>query len=141
MAATADRPASRGTWGREPPRTEAQKLEAARRFFAAFRPPGRWRFEGWNQVAEAGGRVLSVRAVFRDGGTAYAVCFVLAPERGAICERTTGADGRARYRTVASNKTAEALTQWAEEHYENDKNDKNQPPDGLDALREKIRNL
>ena len=84
MAATADRPASRG---REPPRTDAQKLEAARRFFAAFRPPGRWRFAGWNQVAEAGGRVLSVRAVFRDGGTAYAVCFVLAPERGAICEK------------------------------------------------------
>ena len=96
---------------------------------------------GWNQVVEAGGRMLSVRAVFRDGGTAYAVCFVLAPERGAICERTTGADGRTRYRTVASNKTAEALTQWAEERYGNDKKDNDQPSDGLEALREKIRNL
>lgn len=143
-----NRAASRGTWGREPPRDETAMERDAEAFFRVFRPPEHWSFLCWDRfVSPSCGHLLSVSAVFRDRHAPpgherlFSVCFVTWPGRGALCERTADEHGRYRYKTVTSNRTAEKMNEYVQTNY-----NVNQPADvpdddTLDALREKIRNL
>ena len=142
-------PASHRTYGREQPKTDAEKNKTVNRFFDALKAPESWKFLGWRRVSEPeSGRLLSVGAVFsgqRVRGQEqkdYLVCFVTAPERGAVCEKTLTASGDAKYTTVVSNLTVEKMNEFIKERYEGaGSSDSGNADGGLDALRKMIEEI
>ena len=146
-------PRSKYTYGREQPKTNAEKNTIINQFFNALVIPDFWKFLGWtNCVCPQTSDLLSVGAIHRDTRTKglglkdYNICFVIAPERGAICEKIFTDFGKPKYTTVISNKTAEKLNEYITTHYidnseANAGTDDTEAGDGLEALREKIENI
>lgn len=117
-------PVSRYAYGREKPATPVQAEQAAEQFLHALIIPSAWEFLGNTRCIDpVSGNLLSIGAVFRDMRTKgrdltdYLICFIMAPQRGAICEKTIQDFGKYKYTTVISNKTAEDINKYIQEHY------------------------
>jgi hypothetical protein len=143
-------PRSKYTYGRETTKTNAEKNTIINQFFDALVIPDFWKLLKWTRcVCPQTGDLLSVGTVYRNKKTSgiglkdYLICFVIAPERGAICEKIFIDFGKPKYTTVISNKTAEKLNEWIKTHYidnsEANTETDTEAGDGLEALREKLK--
>ena len=122
---------SRGTWGREPYKTDEELNAACGAFLNGVKVPPEWKFEGYDRCFDAGaatpfhpeGTITSVGAVYFDKRTRgfdikrYKVLFLTFSCMGAICDKSIDRDGKPHYSCVVSNKTAEKLGEWIYDNY------------------------
>jgi hypothetical protein len=116
---------SKATWGRRQNRTPEELRRLIDGFFSKVVVPDAWICQGRSAVKDADGDLLSEGYVFDDSRTSgagamkYKVVFVVAPERGAICERSIQERGDVKYMCVISNKTVEDINIFIESRYFN----------------------
>ena len=116
---------SKATWGRRQNRTPEDLLRVIDEFFSKLVVPSAWKCQGRAKITDNDGELLSEGYVFDDTRTSGAgemkvkVLFIVAPERGAICERSMGKRGEAKYMCVVSNKTIEDINKFIENKYFN----------------------
>ncbi len=115
--------ASKGTWGRSQQRRpeEVQKLIDV--FFSKLIVPDGWKCLGRSVTKDSEQLLLSVGYVFKDIRTSgintmhYKVVFIVAPERGAICEKHLVDFGKEKYTCVISNKVIEDINEYIQKRY------------------------
>lgn len=115
---------SKATWGRRQNRTPQELRRIIDEFFSKLIVPDAWKCIGRAVVNDTNGELLSEGYVFDDtrtsgvGAMQYKIVFVVAPERGAICEKLLQR-GEYQYACVVSNKTAEDLNSFIQNKYIN----------------------
>lgn len=116
---------SKGTWGRRQNRTPEELRRIIDEFFSKLIVPDAWKCTGKATINDSIGELLSEGYVFIDsrtsgvGETYYKIVFVVAPERGAICEKKLLQRGDVKYMCVVSNKTIEDLNSFIQNKYLN----------------------
>lgn len=116
---------SKYAWGKSKSRSAAEVTMAIEAFFSKLIVPAAWVCKGSVRISNDESELLSEGYVFEDARardprrTKYKVVYILAPERGAICERTESDRGGVKYNCVVSNKTIEELNTFIEQKYYN----------------------
>jgi len=114
---------SKATWGRRQNRTPQELRRIIDDFFSKLIVPDAWKCIGRAVINDTDGDFLSEGYVFDDtrtsgvGAMQYKIVFVVAPERGAICEKQLLQRGESKYSCVISNKTAEDLNLFIKNKY------------------------
>lgn len=141
-------PRSKGTWGKEDPKSAEELNRLCNEFFEKLVVPHEWKWIGWdNALDRESGVLYSVGKAFRDMRTSgidlmhYRVYFNSFSTRGGVCSRTIVDFGKFAYKSEISNMTVEKLNNWIAEQYnelkpkEYDENDQN---DGLQHFRDRF---
>lgn len=113
---------SKGTWGRRQERKPEEIRKLIDDFFSKLVIPTGWKCLGKSIISDTNG-LLSEGFVFNDLQTSgintmhYKIVFIVAPERGAICEKQLVDFGKAKYICVISNKTIEGINEFIQKKY------------------------
>lgn len=124
-------PKSKGTWGREPYKTDAELNAICTEFFNQMKVPKEWQFKGYDRCFDEGiktelhptGTITSIGARFLDTRTKgidlkqYRVAFLTFSCRAGILEKTFIDYGKPAYNCVVSNLTVEKLNEYIKENY------------------------
>lgn len=112
---------SKVTWtNRRTPQEIDQLVEW---FFTKLQIPTTWVYLGRAKITNSEGELLSEGCVFDDklkSDMQYKVTFIVAPERGAICEKKFLNRGEVKYSCVVSNKTYDDLNEFILKQYSNE---------------------
>jgi hypothetical protein len=117
-------PKSKGTWGKEDPKSSEELNRLCAAFFEKLVVPKEWKDMGWKNVIDRENGILySVGKTFRDMRTNginlmhYRVYFNSFSTRGGICAKSIKDFGKFAYKSDMSNKTIEKLNEWIAERY------------------------
>lgn len=113
---------SKYAYGRQKQKTEKEIELIVNDFFNSIHIPSHWQYHSIDDAYNSSDKVLlSSGHVFKttaDTGTMYIkIAFIIASERGAICEKTFDDINKPRYRTVISNKTIEQINEYIQQNY------------------------
>lgn len=107
---------SNAAWGQKSPDEVSRLIEW---FFSKILVPNTWRYLGRTKITNSQGELLSEGCVFDDkykSDMHYKITFIVAPERGALCEKRFTNAG-AKYSCVVSNKTFEGINEFILKQY------------------------
>ncbi|MEA4981437.1 MAG: hypothetical protein VB066_01840 [Paludibacter sp.] len=115
---------SKYAYGRQIGNKTAKEIELlTNSFFSKLIVPSHWQYSSYQDIYNTSDKAhLSSGHIFKttkDTGTIYIkIVFIIAPERGAICEKTFDDIGsRPKYKTVISNKTIEEINEYIRLNY------------------------
>lgn len=116
--------ASKYAYGRQSQKSAKEIELITNNFFSKLHVPACWQYYSIDEVYNTGDNLhLSSGHVFKaatDTGVMYIkIAFIIAPERGAICEKVFGdISSRPKYKTVISNKTIEQINEYIRQNYD-----------------------